>query len=269
MINRNFFLSIALTLLVACAGQKPQVSYPVFVQIADIPDSFLAGLPGTRSKILSSNLDSRRSSLLLQIPPDWDFGTGGSPEKTLEIYLLEGDLTLGGFALEPGGYAYLPARSMGVKMSSEGGALMLYFLDDVKADAVIQTPIINNSNLLDWQANSDRIEDFGISTKELRSDPGSGARTWLLRIEPGAVQGWQQASAVQEGYMISGHYQHNECGDVGIVQGEYSAGGYFLRPAGAINGGPNAIAVETAVWVMRVPSHTTFTRDLYCSTDTK
>ena len=269
MTNRNVFLSIALTLLVACAGKKPVVSYPAFVQISDIPDSFLAGLPGTRAKILSSNLESRRSSMLLQIPPDWDFGTGSSPEKTLEIYLLEGDLTLGEFTLEPGGYAFLPARSMGVKMSSKRGALMLYFLDDVQADAVIQTPIINNSNLLDWHANSDSIEDFGIATKELRLDPGSGARTWLVRIEPGAVQGWQQASAVQEGYMISGHYQYNECGDGGIVRGEYLAGGYFLRPAGAINGGPNAIAVETAVWVMRVPSHATYTRDLYCGIDTE
>jgi len=267
MNSRNVALCAALTLMVACAGQKPEVSYPVFLQIADIPDTFLAGLPGTRAKILSSNLQSRRSSMLLQIPPDWNFGTGGSPEKTLELYLLEGDLTLGEFTLAPGGYAYLPARSMGVKMSSRSGALILYFLDDVQANAVIQTPIINNSNLLDWKADSDNIEDFGISTKELRSDPGSGARTWLMRIEPGAVQSWQQANTVQEGYLISGHYQHNECAVGGIVRGEYSAGGYFLRPPSAINGGPNATAVETAIWVMRVPSHATYTQDLYCSGD--
>jgi hypothetical protein len=269
MNSRNIFLCVGLTLLAACAGQKPQVSYPAFVQVDDIPDSFVAGLPGTRAKILSSNLDSRRSSLLLLIPPDWNFGTGGSPEKTLELFLLEGDLTLGEFNLEPGGYAFLPARSMGVKMSSRSGALLLYFLDDVQPDAVIQSPIINNSNLLDWQAISGNVEDFGISIKELRADPGSGARTWLKKIEPGAVQGWQQASAVQEGYMVSGHYQHNECGQGGIVPGEYSAGGYFMRPAGAINGGPNAIAVETTVWVMRVPSQVSYMQNLHCATDTQ
>lgn len=251
----------------ACAVKPPEVPYQAFVQAADIPDSFLAGLPGTRAKILSSNPATRRTSMLLALPSEWQFGTGGSPDKTLELYVLQGDVTLGEFRLRPGGYAYLPGGSMGVNMSSKQGALLLYFLDDLDRSAVIQTPIISNSTLLRWEDESDSVENFGIATKQLRYDPGSGARTWLVKIEPGAVQGWQRASRVQEGYLISGRYQHGECVGGVPVAGEYSAGGYFLRPPGAINGGGDASAIETSTWLMRVPGHVAYSRNLFCDVD--
>jgi len=201
---------------------------------------------------------------VLQLPAEWNFSTGAALGKTLEIYVLQGDVTLGGFTLISGGYAYLPSGSMGVNMSSKLGASLLYFLDDVNPDAVIQTPIISNSNLLEWQTSSDGVDNFGIASKELRSDPGSGARTWLMKIEAGAVQGWQQGSAIEEGFLVAGQYEHSECVAGEAVSGAYSAGGYFLRPAGAINGGANAAALESSVWLLRVPQHTTYTKNLAC-----
>ncbi len=264
MTSRQILLGLALIALAACASNPQQLPYPVFVQVDELPDSFLAGLPGTRAKIFSSDAHTRRSSMLLQLPSEWSFGTGAAPGKTLEIYVLEGDVALGGFTLQPGGYAYLPSGSMGVNMSSRSGALLLYFLDDVHPDAVIQTPIISNSNLLEWQAASDGVDDFGIAAKELRSDPGSGARTWLMKIEPGAVQDWQYGSAIQEGYLVSGQYRHSECVAGEAVNGEYLAGGYFLRPAGAVNGGADAVARQSSIWLLRVPEHVTYTRVLHC-----
>lgn len=261
----KLFSSIAvLALLAACASNPQQLPYPAFISPNDLPDSFLAGLPGSRAKILSSDTHTRRSSMLLQLPADWSFSTGAAPDKTLEIYLLEGDLTLGGFELKAGGYAYLPSGSMGVSMSSRSGAAMLYFLDDVYPDAVIQTPIINDSNLLQWQVTSTRVEDFGIAIKELRADPGSGARTWLMRIDPAAVQGWRYASAVQEGYLVSGEYRHSECVAGEVVSGTYTTGGYFLRPAGAVNGGAEAVALQSSIWLLRVPEHVTYTSVRHC-----
>lgn len=251
----------------ACASRPPEPPYPAFMQADDIPDSFLAWLPDTRSKVFTADARTRRSSMLLQLPSDWDFTTGGAPDKTLEIYLLEGDLTIGEFELEPGGYAYLPSGSMGTRMFSRDGALMLYFLNNADKDAVIQTALITNSNLLGWETASDGMEDFGISTKELRFDPGSGERTWLLKIEPGAIQSWQQASERQEGFLVSGHYQHSECVEGVPSPGEYFAGGYFLRPAAAINGGPDANAVETSIWFMRVPDRSTITSNVACSVE--
>jgi len=268
MIHRRTSIRIILCallgILCSCASKLPTVPYPAFEQAGEIPDSFLAGLPGTRAKVLSGDSQSRRGSMLLQLPADWSFGTGAALDKTLELYLLEGDLTLGDFPLEPGGYAYLPSGSLGTKMSSRSGALLLYFLDDVHPDAVIQTPIINNSNLLEWQSEWDQVDSFGIATKELRLDPGSGARTWLQMIEPGAVQDWRNATTVQEGYLVSGQYHHVECISGQAVGGEYTKGGYFLRPAGAVNGGPDTAATESTVWLMRVPRHVRFAGGLSC-----
>lgn len=257
-------VALSVTALAACASKPPQVPYPVFVQVAGVPDSFLAGLPGTRAKIFSSDSHSRRMSMLLQLPADWKFGTGAAPGKSLEIYLLEGDITLGEFTLQPGGYAFLPSGSMGVNMSSRGGASMLYFLDDAHPDAVIQTPIVSSSELLSWQASSESAADFGFATKELRSDPGSGAKTWLLKIDPGAVQSWQQASAVVEGYLVSGQYQHSECSSGIPLPGNYTTGGYFLRPAMAVNGGPDSAAIQTSIWLLRAPENVVFFDNLNC-----
>lgn len=262
-------LCILLTVLAACASKPPHVPYPVFQQADQIPDSFLAGLPGTRAKILAGASRSRSASMLLQIPEDWDFGTGAALDKTLEIYLLEGDLTLGEFTLEPGGYAYLPSGSLGTRMTSRSGALLLYFLDDVRPGAIIETPIINNSNLLEWQSDSNRAGAFGIASKELRADPGSGARTWLEKIDPGAVQSWQSATTAQEGFLLSGQYRHAECVSDQVVSGEYLPGGYFLRPAEAVNGGSDAVASQSAVWLMRVPQHVRYSRGLSCGGEPK
>ena len=262
---RNGFLIAALVFITACSSTRPEVFYPVFIQTVDVPDAFLAGFPDTRAKVYSADNRTRRSSMRLQLPSNWSFATGAAPGKSIEIYVLDGDLTLGEFELGPGGYAYLPSGSMGVNMSSVSGALLMYFIDEVQANAVIQTAIISNSNLLNWQSESDAIEEFGISTKELRFDPGSGARTWLLKIEPGAVQDWQKASTAQEGFLLSGHYRHNECSPFGPVYGEYTDGGYFLRPENMVNGGPDSAALTTSVWLMRVPNSANVSRNLYCN----
>lgn len=262
--NTRALIFVVVFLLSSCASKPPQIPYPAFIHLEDIPESFLATLPGTRSKIFNADVHSRRSSMVLQLPPNFNFGTGGEPDKSLEIYVLEGEITLGEFTLEPGGYAYLPSGSMGVSMTSEEGAVVLYFIDQARPGAAIQTPLISNSNLLAWRSDSDGIDDFGLSYKEMRHDPGSGARTWLLRVEPGATLPWQSSSAIEEGYLVSGQYQHSEC--VGGIPspGEYASGGYYLRAANAVNGGPSAAALETSIWYVRILEEATITKNHLC-----
>ncbi len=91
----------------------------------------------------------------------------------------------------------------------------------------------------------------GLATKELRKDPGSGAATWLLKIMPGASIPWQKSSAVREGYLVKGNYQHSECVAGEVHTWQYMAGGYFYRPAETINGGPESTASNESVWFLR------------------
>lgn len=246
----GFFSLLVVLLLGGCASSEPTVPYPAFIQTAELPDIFMAGMPGIRAKRLAGDPETRRSSNVMTLPADWSFTTGGLPDKSIELYVLRGEVQLGDLSLRPGGYAWLPSGTTGVPLATTDGAQLLYFLDDADADTAIQTPLVLNEELLPWQSRRD-IAGFGIAEKVLREDPGSGARTWLLRIEPGAALPWQSSSVREEGLMLSGAYWHTECvGGVPVTE-QYLPGGYYYRPSGAVHGGPESRADAPSVWYLR------------------
>lgn len=250
IINRTAVGSVLLllALLGACASSndKPDLPYPAFLQADELPDMFMAAMPGVRAKPLVGNLRTQSASNRIDLPNKWSGTTGGFPGKALEIYVLSGRLKLSEFVLDSGGYAYVPPGGLGFRLSTDGGARILYFIDDVDDSAVIRSPLILDGDMVEWQQIAP-----GLSTKELRKDPGSGAVSWLLRIEPEAEIPWQASTSLREGYLITGQYRHSECLAGDPQTGEYSAGGYFHRPAGIVNGGPEAIALTPSMWFLR------------------
>lgn len=247
MTFRLSFLAV-LALLASCATPdvKPDLPYPAFANADELPDIFMAALPGVRGKQFVRDIRTRASSNRIDLPAAWRGTTGGNAGKSLEIFVLEGRLRLSDFELGPGGYAYVPAGAIGFRLETDSGARVLYFLDDQPTGAVIQTPIILDSGLLDWDAIGD-----GISIKELRYDPGSGATTWLQLVEPGAVPRWESSASMREGYLVRGQYTHSECDQGEEATWEYLPGGYFRRPAGVLNGGPESGATVDSVWFLR------------------
>jgi hypothetical protein len=237
----------AVLLLAACASGPPDVPFPAFIQADELDVVFIAGLPGARAQQLAGDPLTRRTSNRVDLPAAWRGTTGGAPGRSMEIFVLAGVLELADLELGPGGYAYLPAGSLGFNLSAYDGARILYFVSDDEPEAVIRSPIIISAGLLDWQPTG----DAGLSTKELRSDPGTGARTWLMRIESGSRVPWQSSSTVREGYLIAGNYRHAECVDGEAVVGQYTPGGYFYRPADSVNGGPPSGGATDAVWLLR------------------
>ena len=244
----NLLVALATgALLAACAGNaKPKLPYPAFQQADELPDMFIAALPGVRAKPLAGDLKTRIASNRVDFPEAWSGTTGGSPGKATEIFVLSGEIALSGFTLGPGGYAYVPPGSLGFQLEVDQGARVLFFSDDVDERAMIRSPIILESQVLDWQPVANGIEE-----KELRRDPGTGARTWLLRISPDARQPWTASSAVREGYMLSGQYQHSECFNGEALTWPYAPGGYFQRPSGTYNGGPESVATTRTIWLLR------------------
>ncbi len=247
--GRFFSVLITLWLLLAgCASSKPpQLPYPAFIQTDELEDMFMASLPGIRAKQLAGDPQQRTTSNRIDLPPDWEGTTGGSPGKALEVFVVGGELSIADVRLSAGGYAYLPPGSLGFNLKTREGARILYFLDNVDPLNMIRSPIIMDSELLDWAPTD--VE--GVTTKELRSDPGSGANTWLLRIEPGAELPWQASSALREGFMLAGAYTHSECMNGEPQTWQYLPGGYFYRPGGVINGGPEAAATSETLWLLR------------------
>jgi quercetin dioxygenase-like cupin family protein len=246
--SRGKCLLLAALLFTGCASQPPAPPYPAYIAVDELPDAFVAGLPGVRAKQLSFDPRSQRASYRVAIPSDWSFTTGAAPMHSVEIYVLAGDLKVGEFELEPGGYVYIPPGMSGVQMTSSGGALVLQNFDESNPSAIIETPIVSSSELIEWQP-----VDIGISVKELRRDPGSGARTWLMKVEPEAVIPFQKSSQSVEGYLLSGSVMWSECSEGLVGTDEYLPGGYFHRPAGAVHGGPDTGTVAGATWFLRVP----------------
>jgi hypothetical protein len=258
---RGLTLLPALFVLGACASGPPDVPYPAFVKVDELPDMFIAALPGVRAKpLVGATGDTTGGGYRIDLPSSWQGTSSASPGKSLEIFVIEGELSVADIKLKRGGYAYLPPGTLGFKINSPTGARVLYFLDDVDPTAVIETPLILESGLIEWEETG----NGGLATKELRADPGSGARTWLLRIEPGAEIPWESSTAVREGYFVIGNYTHTEC-----VAGEpatdiYGPGGYVYRPAHAINGGPEAVAASTSVWFFRELTESSITEHDNC-----
>ena len=231
----------------ACASGPPQLPYPAFIQADELQDIFLATMPGVRAKQFAGDPQTRRTSNRIDLPPGWEGTTGGAPGKSLEIVVLTGELLIVDITLGPGGYAHIPPGTFGFNLYASDGAQILYFLDDVDPMAMIRAPIILDTQLIDWQA----TDIDGVSSKELRSDPGNGARTWLMKVEPGAVIPWQSSSTIREGYLTSGQYQDSECVNGEVHTWIYNKGGYFYRPGKALSGGPEAMAITESVWVLR------------------
>jgi hypothetical protein len=247
-VKRTAFICILLVMTAGgCASGPPELPYPAFIQVDELSDVFVASLPGVRAKQLAGDPKTRRSSKRIDLPADWSGTSGGAPGRSLEIFVLQGGLKLADLELGPGGYAFLPSGSLGFNLSSPSGARILYFVNDVDPEAVIRSPIILDTDLLDWEASG----TIGRFVKELRNDPGNGAMTWLLRIETDAATAWESSSAVREGYLVTGTYQHSECVSGIVHTAQYLPGGYYVRPAGIVNGGPLSKAITESIWLLR------------------
>jgi hypothetical protein len=245
--TRFIALLVTLLSLVACSSGPPKLPYPAFVQADELEDIFMASLPGIRGKQLAGDPLTRRTSNRIDLPPDWSGTSGGAPGRSIEIYVLAGRLRIADIELDSGGYAFLPAGSLGFNLESAQGARILYFLNNTDPESVIRSPLIIDADILHWQS----TPTAGVSIKELRSDPGNGARTWLLRIEAGASVPWQSSSVVREGYLVAGSYQHSECALGEVHTASYMPGGYFYRPANTVNGGPLSGGTGDTIWFLR------------------
>ena len=236
--------------LTGCASGPPKIPYPAFVQVDELSDVFMASLPGVRAKQLAGDPQTRRTSNRIDLPADWSGTSGGVPGRSLEIFVVSGELKIADILLESGGYAFLPAGSLGFNLTVDNGARILYFVNDSDPESVIRSPIIINSFLLDWEETG----ETGVTSKKLRDDPGNGSKTWLVKVATGAALPWESSTTDREGYLLQGNQQYAECLNGQPELWQYAPGGYFYRPADTISGGPESVALTESVWLLRETS---------------
>ena len=134
---------------------------------------------------------------------------------------------------------------------------MLVFTDLVGPGSGLSETFVASARALDWRPGTVAAEaglPLDLSVKDLKRDPATGARTWLVKIGPGVEVPWESHSVVEEGYLLEGDYRLSECLPEGRQEGEYLPGGYFRRPANWIHSGPESGTDGGAVWLMRSPA---------------
>lgn len=187
---------------------------------------------GLEWKVLSSDAVTGEVSAIVRFPPGWAGSVSGTHQE--EIYVLDGEFSVGEMNLQRDGYARLPA-DLRTRWKTAAGAVLLVFLNRTSAEdesvAVFLDP---------WQLPWD---DSGIPTgldymrlarKPLFSDLQSGEhRTWLLSIAPQVVPSGAQLArethpCAEEMLVLAG--------DIVGPQGVMTPGAYFWRPRDTLHG---------------------------------
>jgi hypothetical protein len=243
-----------------------------FINQQDLPwEEFrVKGVPsGLKAKTLSRDPKTGAVSLLLSYPPGWRSRADSNYHSGAEeIFVLEGDLTVGGRTLTDRCYSFIPGGMAHGPISTKNGCLALTFFD--REPDVIASKESRPGSKIDraieyksyydepWALGSTRAKSKNLPpllVKVLRQDEQTGARTWIA----GTLSGhpdytWETHPTWEEGYLLEGEYLLAECIDGKSKAGVYTPGGYFFRPAGQPHVGPDAGAKGYAIWLFRTPA---------------
>jgi len=240
----------------------------------------LPGVQAAEFKLLSFDESTGARTLLVKLPPGWK-QAAGYHSADVEMFVVEGGVTVGDEELGRYGYTYWPAGHAHA-YSTEFGATVVQMWsgrpDYVAsaqsrpgargADAIDgwrygDAPSIGPSELQKHRDEPYR-EDSPVRIKLLRHDAATGEKTWIA-VQPGGgrfMQGegllppWAASESWLEGYLLAGNETIAECLPQGEVAGTYAAGDYYFRPAGQRHGGPGAYSTSYAIWLLRSgPGH--------------
>jgi hypothetical protein len=224
---------------------------------------------GLKAKTLSRDRKTGAVSLLLSYPPGWRSKADSNYHSgDEEIFVLEGDLTIGERTLTDRCYSFIPAGMTHGPISTRNGCLALTFFDrepDVIASKESQPDSkldrsIEYKNYFDepWELGATRAQSKTpppLLIKMLRQDEQTGARTWIAGVLAGHPNyTWERHPTWEEGYLLEGEYRLAECLNGKSKAGVYTPGSYFFRPAGLAHVGPNADAKGYAIWLFRTPA---------------
>jgi uncharacterized protein DUF4437 len=224
---------------------------------------------GLKAKTLSRDPKNGAVSLLLAYPPGWRSKAESNYHNgDEEIFVLEGDLTIGARTLTDRCYSFIPAGKAHGPISSRNGCLALTFFNQ-EPDVIASSESRSDSKLdraVEYINYFDEPWQLGITRgqsktppplliKLLRQDEQTGARTWIAGVladQPNSR--WEKHPTSEEAYLLEGEYLLAECLNGISKMGVYTPGGYFFRPGGVAHVGPQSDAKGYAIWLFRTPA---------------
>jgi hypothetical protein len=275
MIGRTSILAVSTLLLAlpASAQQPPDVTpgyategRPGFVYVKSAnalgwEPLEIAGMPpGMSAKVLSRDAQRGGLALLSRRPAGWRHDQRGYHSNDEEIFLLEGDLTIGDQQLTRYSYAFFPAGVVHGPVATQQGAVFLQWFKarpDFVAAAGDAPGARAHATVRDWHFHEQPWEakNFpvyrkgplmtGIRKKLLRRDPDTGEMTWITHSTGGpggfgAPVTLSETHPTFEEYFLlelSAERRLTECLPEGLTELPYEEHGYWWRPAGVGHAG--------------------------------
>ena len=206
-----------------------------FIQAQRLPweDASSSGFAGAAIKLLSNDSDDGSFSAVLKLPAGWSRQAGTLPVDE-EIYVLDGDLSIGGVTFQDNCYSFLAAGTKSNALNGLTEVALLYFrsgrvADDRATPAVAARRTVAKIDVSaeSWGGEFEKLGlaelKTGARMKILREDPFSGEQTYVsasiaYRIGVRA----ERHPIVQEFFLLSGEL----AGELGVMQ----AGAYCFRP---------------------------------------
>lgn len=251
-----------MVLVAASAVNAADPDLVLFRETATAPLSTLAILGDAPVRLLNDASDGRRV-VVAELPAGWSRELPGQREHTVELLVLEGEMSVDGAALGPYFYTHLPAAAPApVWTSGAAGARLLLFLDPPRDTDGPQARIMDTQSV-PWRAGVVAQRDTGrtlaVEVKDLLWVEETGQRTWLLRMGTDFEFPWEVHDTAEEGFLLEGQFRLGECLEKGPVHGEYRPGGYFYRPSGIPHGGAESGTDSIAFFLLRTPTDLTVT----------
>lgn len=102
---------------------------PQFYNVHELEWSSASDLAVTSAadcSMLNRNEDTGSATLMVRLPAGWH-GRHQAQDGTLEVFVLEGQLTLNGESVGTSGFMFVPEGSGDSELSSEQGATALFY----------------------------------------------------------------------------------------------------------------------------------------------
>ena len=201
---------------------RPHIEFIDALGVACVPITD-GPFAGASRRMLSADADGGGdSTALVHVPPAWS-GDLAASTRPMEIFVLDGTLTVAHSVCRPGVHAFVPARHAQAKAESPGGCAALVMVEPDRAPD--DDMAVVDSNDMPWTGPPvDGPVPQGIVVKRLRVAPGTGDVSWIAAVVPG----WRESRAevhetIEECLMLRGDILLGRRGVMG-------PGSYFWRP---------------------------------------
>lgn len=206
-----------------------------FIQTLELPWKRPSGdcqPQGVKERLLS--IDDETGALTAEwlIPEGWEHPAGHFAASA-ELFVLEGELQTGAITLREFSYAYVPAGVNPGRVRSPRGCRLLWMPEAAHAfvpapghrdgAAVHRYIAAIDTYSVPWSGTITPGFPPGAMRKSLRTDPDTGASTWLLGVLPQWHEARTEIHPVsEEAYQL--------LGEISGDRGTFAPGCYFWRP---------------------------------------